>query len=415
MTRSHDNLRIDGGRLWESLMAMHAIGATAKGGNNRQTLTGLDAEGRALFKRWCEAVGAPVTLDDMGNQIARRPGARDDLPPVVVGSHLDTQPTGGKFDGVAGVLAGLELLRTLDEHGLTTDHPIEVVNWTNEEGCRFAPSMIASGVYAGAFAKDWACARTDADGVTFADALAAIDAKGAEPCAPRPMKAFLELHIEQGPILEAEGYPIGVVTGGQGLRWLDVAITGRESHAGTTPMDRRKDPLVAAAAVVTGVRHLAIARQPAVATVGELHVAPGSRNTVPGTIRFTLDLRHPDDDVLATLADDAKRLVAEHAAGQGCTAAIEEVAHSAPVAFDPEIVATVRRAAENLGLAARDIISGAGHDACYVARTAPTGMIFIPCRDGISHNEEESVEPHEVEAGANVLLQTVLDLARADS
>mgnify|MGYP006301776293 FL=1 len=228
------------------------------------------------------------------------------------------------------------------------------------------------------------------------------------------MKAFLELHIEQGPILEAEGYPIGVVTGGQGLRWLDVAITGRESHAGTTPMDRRKDPLVAAAAVVTGVRHLAIARQPAVATVGELHVAPGSRNTVPGTIRFTLDLRHPDDDVLATLADDAKRLVAEHAGGQGCTAEIEEVAHSAPVAFDPEIVATVRRAAANLGLAARDIISGAGHDACYVARTAPTGMVFIPCKDGISHNEEESVEPDEVEAGANVLLQAVLELARAD-
>jgi N-carbamoyl-L-amino-acid hydrolase len=415
MTRSHDNLRIDGRRLWESLMAMHEIGATPKGGNNRQTLTALDGEGRALFKRWCEAIGAAVALDDMGNQIARRPGTRADLPPVVVGSHLDTQPTGGKFDGVAGVLAGLELLRTLDEHGIVTDHPIEVVNWTNEEGCRFAPSMIASGVYARAFEKDWAWARTDADGVTFADALAAIDAKGAEPCAPRPMKAFLELHIEQGPILEAEGWPIGVVTGGQGLRWLDVTITGRESHAGTTPMDRRKDPLVAAAAVVTGVRHLALARPPAVATVGELHVAPGSRNTVPGTIRFTLDLRHPDDDVLATLAEDAKRLVAEHAGGQGCTAEIEEVAHSAPVVFDPEIVATVRRAAENLGLAARDIISGAGHDACYVARTAPTGMVFIPCKDGISHNEEESVEPPEVEAGANVLLQAVLELARADA
>ncbi len=414
MTRSHDNLRIDGGRLWASLMAMHAIGATAKGGNNRQTLTALDAEGRALFRRWCEELGCAVALDDMGNQIARRPGVRAELPPVVVGSHLDTQPTGGKFDGVAGVLAGLEVLRTLDEHGITTDHPIEVVNWTNEEGCRFAPSMLASGVYAGAFAKDWAHARTDADGVTFADALEGIGAKGTEPCAPRPMKAFLELHIEQGPILEAEGYPIGVVTGAQGLRWLDVTITGRESHAGTTPMDRRQDPLVAAAAVVTAVRHLALARPPAVATVGALHVAPGSRNTVPGEVRFTLDLRHPDDAVLATLAEDTKRLVAEHAAGQGCTAEVTAVAHSAPVVFDAQVAATVRRAAAGLGLAARDIISGAGHDACYVARVAPTAMVFIPCRDGLSHNEAESVEPDEVEAGANVLLQAVLGLARAD-
>jgi N-carbamoyl-L-amino-acid hydrolase len=414
MTRSHDNLRVDGARLWASLMAMHAIGATPKGGNDRQTLTALDAEGRGLFRRWCEELGATVALDDMGNQIARRAGTRDDLPPVVVGSHLDTQPTGGKFDGVAGVLSGLEILRTLEEHGIVTDHPIEVVNWTNEEGCRFAPSMIASGVYAGAFEKDWAWARTDAEGVRFEDALAAIGAKGERACAPRPMKAFLELHIEQGPILEAEGWPIGVVTGAQGLRWLDVTITGRESHAGTTPMDRRRDPLVAAAAVVTGVRHLALVRPPAVATVGELHVAPGSRNTVPGQIRFTLDLRHPDDDVLATLAEDAERLTAEHAAGQGCTAEVVEVAHSAPVTFAPEVTSVVRRAAESLGLAARDIVSGAGHDACYVARTAPTAMIFIPCRDGISHNEEESVEAHEVEAGANVLLQAVLDLARAD-
>jgi N-carbamoyl-L-amino-acid hydrolase len=414
MTRSHDNLRIDGSRLWASLMAMHAIGATAKGGNDRQTLTALDGEGRALFQRWCAEVGCAVALDDMGNQVARRAGTRDDLPPVVVGSHLDTQPTGGKFDGVAGVLAGLEILRTLAEHDLATDHPIEVVNWTNEEGCRFAPSMIASGVYAGVFAKDWAYARTDAAGVSFADALAAIDAKGTEPCAPRPMKAFLELHIEQGPILEAEGYPIGVVTGAQGLRWLDVVVTGRESHAGTTPMDRRQDPLVAAAAVVTGVRHLALASPPAVATVGELHVAPGSRNTVPGEVRFTLDLRHPEDDALTRLAADTRRLVAEHAAGQGCTAEVEEVAHSAPVVFDAELAATVRRAAEGLGLAARDIVSGAGHDACYVARTAPTAMVFIPCKDGISHNEEESVEPPEVEAGANVLLQAVLELARAE-
>ena len=414
MTRRHDNLRIDGARLWASLMAMHAIGATPRGGNDRQALTALDGEARALFRRWCEASGATVTVDALGNQTARRPGRRDDLPPVVVGSHLDTQPTGGKFDGVTGVLAGLELLRTLAAHDITTDHPIEVVNWTNEEGCRFAPAMLASGVYAGVYDQDWALARTDRDGVAFEDALDAIGARGAEACAPRPMKAFLELHIEQGPILEAEGLSIGVVIGAQGIRWLDVHLTGSESHAGTTPMDRRRDALVAAAAAVTGVRHLALARAGAVATVGELHVAPGARNTVPGAVRFTLDLRHPDDAALARLADDARRLVAEHAAGQGCGAEVTEVAHTPPVAFAPEVADAVRRAAADLGFPARDLVSGAGHDACHVARTAPAGMIFIPCRDGLSHHEEESCEAHEVEAGADVLLHAVLELARAD-
>jgi len=414
VTRAHDNLRIDGARLWSSLMAMAEIGATPKGGCNRQTLTALDGEGRALFRGWCEAAGAEVTLDEMGTQIARRPGRRDELPPVVVGSHLDTQPTGGKYDGAVGVLAGLELLRTLEEHGIITDHPIEVVNWTNEEGCRFAPSMLASAVYAGAVARDWAYARTDLEGVSFAEALDAIGARGARPCTPRPMKAFLELHIEQGPILEAEELAIGIVTGAQGLRWFDVAITGRESHAGTTPMDRRRDALVAAAAIVTGLRHLALTRGPAVASVGELHCAPGSRNTIPGEVRFTIDLRHPDAEVLASLADAARRLAAEHAAGQGCELRIDEVADSAPVAFDPACIDAVRRAAAGLGLGHRDIVSGAGHDACFVARTAPTGLIFIPCKDGISHNEAESCTPAEVEAGANVLLQAVLELARAE-
>ncbi len=414
MLRPHDNLRVDGGRLWASIMAMAEIGATAKGGSNRQTLTDLDREGRALFRRWCEAAGAGVRQDDMGCQIARRDGLNNDLPPVVVGSHLDTQPTGGKFDGVAGVLSGLELLRTLDEHGITTDHPIEVVNWTNEEGCRFAPAMLASGVYAGVFAKDFAYGRTDAEGRAFGEELARIDAVGDEPCTPRPIKAFLELHIEQGPILEAENVPIGVVTGGQGIIWLDVAIVGRESHAGTTPMDRRRDALVAAAGVVTGLRELALAHPPGVATVGELNLGLGSRNTIPGSARFTVDLRHPDAATLAQLEEGCRHLVAQESGGQHCTFTIDEVAHTPPVVFDPLCIDAVRRAAEDLGLAHREIISGAGHDAFYVARTAPTSMIFIPCKDGISHNEEESTEPNEVEAGANVLLQAVLDLARGE-
>lgn len=414
MARPHDNLRIDGARLWASLMAMAKIGATAKGGSNRQTLTDLDREGRALFRGWCEAVGAVVRQDDMGCQIARREGLRPDLPPVVVGSHLDTQPTGGKFDGVTGVLAGLELLRTLDERGIVTDHPIEVVNWTNEEGCRFAPSMIASGVYAGAFEKAWAHDRRDGEGNRFGDELARIGALGEEACVPRPMKAFLELHIEQGPILEAEGLPIGVVTGGQGLVWMDITVEGRESHAGTTPMDRRKDALVAAAGMVADLRALALAHPPGVATVGELVMGPGSRNTIPGSVRFTVDIRHPDGEVLQAMALGARALVARHAEAHACAFAIEEVANAAPVAFDEGCIDAVRRAATDLGLPHREIVSGAGHDACYVARVAPAGMIFIPCRDGISHNEEESAEPADVEAGANVLLQAVLELAQAD-
>ncbi len=414
MARSHDNLRVDGARLWASIIEMALIGATAKGGSNRQTLTDLDAEGRALFQRWCEAAGATVRNDELGSQIARRAGRRDDLAPVVVGSHLDTQPTGGRFDGVTGVLAGLELLRLLDEQGIVTEHPIEVVNWTNEEGCRFAPAMLASGVYAGAFTRDWAYGRTDHAGHTFGAELERIGAKGQLPCAPRPMKAYLELHIEQGPILEAEGLPVGVVTGGQGLVWLDVVMSGFSSHAGTTPMDGRRDALVAAAAVVTGLEDLAVAHPPGVCTVGELALGLGSRNTVPGNVRFTVDIRHPEAAVLANLAVACRRLAADAAAARGCTCTIEQVADVPPVAFDAAVIAAVQRACDDLGFASRRMVSGAGHDACHVARVAPTAMIFVPCRDGLSHNEAESVEPHEVEAGANVLLQAVLELARAD-
>jgi len=411
------NLRIDAQRYWDSLMEMAKIGATPKGGCNRQTLTDLDREGRDLFKRWCEAAGCTVTVDEMGNMMALRPGRRPDLPPVVIGSHLDTQPTGGKFDGVAGVLAGLEIVRTLNDAGYETDHPILVVNWTNEEGTRFAPAMLASGVFAGAFTKEWAYARADREGKRFGDELERIGYKGTLPCAPPPggWKAHLELHIEQGPILEAEGKTIGVVVGAQGIRWYEVRITGKESHAGSTPMPRRKDALVAAAKVVTGLDELARAHGPhAVITVGVLEIAKPSRNVVPGEVFFTIDLRHPEDGVLAELDGRVRALVAEACARDGLPHTVEPIWHFPSVRFDPTCVAAVREAAIAGGFSWREMVSGPGHDSCYTARVVPTAMIFVPCKDGLSHNEEEWAEPEHLAAGCQVLLQAALTLARAE-
>ncbi|BCX19697.1 MAG: Zn-dependent hydrolase [Geminicoccaceae bacterium] len=411
------NLRIDAQRYWDSLMEMAKIGATPKGGCNRQTLTDLDREGRDLFKRWCEAAGLTVTVDEMGNMMALRPGKRPNLPPVAIGSHLDTQPTGGKFDGVGGVLAGLEVVRTLNDAGYETDHPILLVNWTNEEGTRFAPAMLSSGVFAGAFTKEWAYARTDREGKRFGDELERIGYKGDRPCAPPPggWKAHLELHIEQGPILEAEGKTIGVVEGAQGIRWYDVAITGKESHAGSTPMPRRKDALVAAAKVVAGLDALAREYAPhAVITVGVLEIEKPSRNVVPGRVTFTIDLRHPDDATLAELDGKVRALVAEACARDGLPHTVEQIWHFPSVRFDPTCVAAVREAAEASGYAWRPMISGPGHDSCYTARVVPTAMIFVPCKDGLSHNEEEWAEPEHMAAGCQVLLQAVLTLARAE-
>ena len=414
MSTQPTNLKINGQRLWDSLMEMAQIGATPKGGCNRQTVTDLDRQGRLLFKRWCEAIGCTVSVDEMGNMMALRPGKRADLPPVVVGSHLDTQPTGGKFDGVAGVLSGLEVLRTLHDLGYETDHPVMVVNWTNEEGSRFSPAMMASGVWAGAFTRDWAYGRTDRDGKVFGEELARIGFKGELPCQPQSWKCHLELHIEQGPVLEAENKTIGVVTGGQGIRWLDVTITGKESHAGSTPMPRRKDALVAAAKVIAALDGIAREQAPyGVTTVGDIRIAKPSRNVIPGEVTFTVDMRHPDGAVIDVMEERLRAVVAEACARDGLPYVCDRIWYFPPVAFDPTCIAAVRAAAEAEGYEWREIVSGPGHDSCYTARHVPTSMIFIPCKDGLSHNEEEWAEPEHVEAGGNVLLHAVLQMAKA--
>jgi N-carbamoyl-L-amino-acid hydrolase len=402
------NLKIDAARLWNDLMETAAIGGTQKGGICRLTLTDLDRQVRDWFKARAEALGCTVTIDDMGVMFARRPGQAD-VPAIAMGSHLDTQPTGGKFDGALGVLAALEALRTLHEQGYETFAPIEVVNWTNEEGSRFAPAMTASGVFAGVFERDWSAAREDRAGIRLGDALEAIGYRGTEPCGARKLSAFFELHIEQGPILEAEQKDVGVVTGVQGMRWYEVTVTGREQHSGTTPMHARRDALLGAARIVEQVNAIAAAHAPlAVGTVGRMEVQPNSPNVVPGDVYFTVDFRHPEQQVLDSMEQMLTTVCDQACAALGLGVVVRKVSDQPPIRFDPECIACVRAAAEVAGLSTRDIISGAGHDAVYVSRVAPTAMIFVPCRDGISHNEAEFSSQEQCAAGAQVLLQAVL-------
>ena len=406
------NLKIDGGRLWDSLMEMARIGPGIAGGNNRQTLTDADAEGRALFRRWCEEAGLTLGVDAMGTMFATRPGEDPDAPPVYMGSHLDTQPTGGKFDGVLGVLGALEAVRSMNDLGIRTRHPIVVVNWTNEEGARFAPAMLASGVFAGVHTLDYAYGRTDLEGKTFGAELERIGWKGPEAVGARGMHAYFELHIEQGPILEAEGCEIGVVTHCQGLWWLEFTLTGREAHTGSTPMGLRVNAGLAMARVFEMVEAVALSEQPeAVGGVGQATFAPNSRNVLPGKVIFTVDIRSPD---LAKLDRMRARIEAGAAAicealGVGC--AVEAIGHFDPVTFAPELVARVRGAAERLGYSHRDLVSGAGHDACWAARVAPATMVMCPCVDGLSHNEAEEITPGWAARGANVLFHAVLETA----
>ncbi len=407
-----DEIAIDGGRLWDSLMEMARIGATPAGGCRRLALSEEDREARDLLVRWCRECRLEVRVDPIGNIYARRAGSEPGRAAVGTGSHLDTQPHGGRFDGVYGVLAGLEVLRTLEQHRVSHRAPIELVVWTNEEGARFAPSMIASGVYAGVFDLDFALSRRDRDGVALGDALAAIGYAGDEPFDRHRFAAFFEAHIEQGPVLEREGQTIGIVTGVQGMDWYDVELRGCDAHAGSTPMEMRRDALLGAAALVGEVAAIAAAHAPlGVATCGQLEVSPNSRNTVPGHCYLTVDLRHPEAATLArmaeALADACARVAATHRLEQRLTG----VQRTAPVRFDEGCVASVRRAAERLGLAAREICSGAGHDACHVSEVAPTAMIFVPCAGGVSHNERESATPEDLAAGCAVLLEAVLEQA----
>ena len=407
------NLRIDPERLWGELMETAAIGGTAKGGICRLTLTDLDKQVRDWFKARAQKLGCTVMIDDMGVMFARRAGAAD-VPPIAMGSHLDTQPTGGKFDGALGVLGALEALRTLVEAGYQTYAPIEVVNWTNEEGSRFTPAMLASGTFAGVFARDWAAARRDRAGVAFGAALDAIGYRGADPCGARRLSAHFELHIEQGPILEAEGLEVGAVTGVQGMRWYEVTVTGQDAHTGATPMRLRKNALLGAARVVEAVEQIAQANAPlAVGTVGSMEVKPNSPNVVPGEVHFTVDFRHPEAAVLDAMERMLFAAVAEVCGTLRLEGTATKIWDQPPVAFDSQCIAAVRAAAAQSGFSAREIVSGAGHDAAYVARVAPTAMIFVPCHDGVSHNEAEFTSKEQCAAGAQVLLQAVLNYDRA--
>jgi N-carbamoyl-L-amino-acid hydrolase len=406
------DLRVDGQRLWDSIMAMAEIGPGEQGGSCRLALTDEDRAGRDLFLGWCEEIGCSIRIDDMGNIFARRDGRNNALAPIVAGSHLDTQPHGGKFDGIYGVLAALEALRTLADSKVTTEAPLEIVMWTNEEGSRFAPAMIASGVYAGIFDKEQAWSITDSAGKSLGDELQRIGYRGDLPCGENPIGALLEVHIEQGPILETNNHQIGVVTGGQGQHWYDVTLKGQDSHAGSTPMPGRRDALVAAAEVITRIRDLALEFAPqAVSTVGEMAVKPNSRNTIPGEVFFTIDIRNPDAGRLAQMAAQVERLVSETAMKHAVEVELNEIWDKAPVEFDAGCIAAVSSATEALGYRNQKMVSGAGHDACQVCLVAPTAMIFVPCADGLSHNEQESAEPEDLEAGCNVLLHAMLRLA----
>ncbi|WP_416898741.1 MAG: Zn-dependent hydrolase [Minwuia sp.] len=411
MAEGH-NLTINGDRLWDSLMEMAKIGATEKGGNCRLALTDLDREGRDLFVRWCEEAGCSIRIDRMGNIFARRPGRDDSLAPVMTGSHLDTQPTGGRFDGVYGVLAGLEVVRSLNDMNIETERPVEVAVWTNEEGSRFAPSMIASAVFAGVYDLDFGLACADEDGKTIGEELERIGYAGDSDCGGQEIHAFFETHIEQGPILEDEGITIGVVTGAQGQKWYELEIEGQESHAGPTPMPVRRDALLGASRVVELVNQIGLAHAPgACATVGMLNVHPNSRNVIPGRVFMTIDFRHPDPTALATMDQTMRAGVAEIAERSRVEIGVKQIMDLEPLPFDEACVASVQKGADDIGYSSRRIVSGAGHDACNIARVAPTSMIFIPCIDGISHNEVEDAKPEWIHAGGNVLLRAMLERA----
>jgi len=406
------SLSINSERLWSSLMELARIGATEKGGVRRLALTELDREARDLVIRWCKEAGCTVTIDAVGNIFARRAGQDASLPPIITGSHIDTQPSGGKFDGNYGVLSGLEVIRTLNDHKVQTRAPVEVAIWTNEEGSRFTPVMMGSGVFVGAFALDMVLQRPDIDGITVGEALHRIGYAGSEPVGGRPVGAYFEAHIEQGPILEDANKVLGVVVGALGLRWYDVVITGQDAHAGPTPMRLRKDALLAAARIVGEINAIAYRFQPnGRATVGFMQVKPNSRNVIPGEVRFSVDLRHADDAELERMEQETLAACERFAQAERCTAQVERVTNNPACKFDETCVAQVRKGAEEAGFSHMDIVSGAGHDAIYMARICPTSMIFVPCEGGISHNEIENAKAEDLAAGCNVLLHAMVERA----
>ena len=410
---SQTNQRIDGKRLWDTLMSFAQIGATPKGGVRRLALSGVDKTARDRFRAECEALGLKVRVDAIGNMFARREGRDPTRLPVLFGSHLDSQPSGGKFDGALGVLAGLEVMRSLNDLDITTEAPVELINWTDKEGSRFGHSLAGSGVWAGVYPEDHILNLKDTDGVSVADSLDAIGYRGAEPARPFPADAYFELHIEQGPILEREQKQIGIVTGAQAQVWYDAVVTGQDSHAGTTPPSTRKDALVCAARIIDLVDRMMRARgEDGRGTVGQLLVSPNSRNVIPGEVRFSVEFRHPDADEVDRLHAQFPREAAFLARDCGVTLELTTLFRIPAQPFDPACVALVREGAARAGYTTRDIVSGAGHDAVYVARHVPAAMIFTPCKDGLSHNEAENIAPEEASAGAQVLFEAVV--ARAN-
>jgi len=404
------NLKVNPQRLWDTLMETARFGATAKGGIKRLTLSDEDKRVRDWFRAQAQALGCTVSVDEVGNMFARRAGKNPALAPIAMGSHLDTQPTGGKFDGALGVLGALEAMRTLTESGYETNAPLELVNWTNEEGSRFAPAMLASAVFAGVFTPEYAYSRTDRDGKTFGDELARIGFKGEEKAGARKFGAMFELHIEQGPILEEEACMIGIVQGVQGMRWYEVTVTGQDAHTGATPMRLRKNALVGAARMIDRIDAIAHEHAPqAVGTVGLIESRPNSRNVIPGEVFFTVDFRHPDDAVLDAMEAKFRSALTDILTPLRLTFAEARIWHQPAIRFAPELIDCVRIGADKAGLKSREMVSGAGHDAAYIARVAPTTMIFVPCAGGISHNEAESTSLDECAAGAQVLLNAVLE------
>jgi N-carbamoyl-L-amino-acid hydrolase len=405
-----NSLTINGTRLWQSLMELAAIGATPKGGVRRLALTDLDRQGRDRFVAWCEAAGLTVTVDEIGNLFARRAGADPVLPPVMSGSHIDTQPSGGKFDGCYGVLAALEVCRTLNDYGIATRSPIEVAVWTNEEGSRFTPVMTGSGVFAGRFTVAHARAQKDADGITLGAALDQIGYHGPAPCG-KPVAAYFEAHIEQGPVLENAGKVIGVVTGGLGQRWFNLTVSGMEAHAGPTPMGLRRDALQGATLIMQAIDEIGRMQADTRGTVGYVKVEPNSRNVIPGKVSFSADLRGASSAVLAAMEQRLRETAARVCAERKLECTIEPTVDYPPTPFAAECMSAVREGAARLGLSHMELVSGAGHDAIHLAEVCPTAMIFVPCKDGISHNEIEDAKPEDLTAGCNVLLHAMLERA----
>ena len=403
------NISINSDRLWNSLMTMAKIGPGIAGGNNRQTVTVEDGEARKLLQKWSEDAGMTMKVDELGSMFFKRKGTDKNALPVVIGSHLDTQPTGGKYDGVLGVLAGLEIVRTLNDLNIQTKHPILVVNWTNEEGSRFPPAMMASAGYAGIYEVNTLLSAKDAEGNIFGDELDKIGWKGSETVGSQKFHCYYELHIEQGPILETEEVDIGIVTHGQGLKWLEVKLSGVEQHTGTTPMNVRKDTSLALSEIILAVNHIANKNQPnAVGSVGHIEVSPNSRNVIAGNSLFTVDIRSPDINKLVKMENELKQMTTDICKKYKIEFEMDQIGGFDPVAFDKECLNNIRNSANKFGYSHKDIVSGAGHDACWINTVAPSAMIMCPCVDGLSHNEAEEIKPEWASSSTNVMLHAAI-------